>query len=595
MEEWRRGTDEEAPRNQLPPPSPITSPALLSPYAPISRRGPNVHGQPSRESLQSSTSSTGQYHHRSPILPPQSTAYSGPEGPASARHLSPNHAHNIPVMNDDYDEDDDDESGPVGPVHPLPASMQGVQSHPPPGFVVTGIMPLPLGAGPRATAYSSSSSTDNYSRSHRTTPPPAMRTAPLMGPDSMEPARQMGGILGSPNAGGYASAGPAYAAPPPLMGVNIPMGAPPRPLSRQVNPNPNPAGAWGAAPPLTVEHARPLSRQGQPGPGAGNPAGGWGGAPPLTTEPVRPLSRQGNPSGGRQGPGGPSWGAPPALTTEPSRPPSRQMGGILGNPATATWTAPPVMGANAPQQHGPQGQLGGAPPPGGWSFQGPYPFGQTRRRRLRRLPWDSCPTQATLLIRHSLFARCPSQATRPPRPPIYGPPTFAAGGYPTYTPGGAAGYPLPASVSNSSPATTITTAHQRANAGTTPAFAPRALTGSRPGSRASSGRYSNNQTPNPNANLGITNPYTSIAEEEGEGGGSGSSGSSSSSERLPSRMNSMDQMTAANTAANASAGYLGGPVYAGPAIYSGAPGIYAAAPVIPVIPPSPAHSYRPVR
>ncbi|KAJ7756149.1 hypothetical protein B0H16DRAFT_693259 [Mycena metata] len=466
-------------------------------------------------------------------------------------------------------------------------------------------------------------------------PPPQNRSAPaawtappLIGAHSMEPVRppshQMGGVLGNPNAGADANANSTWAAPP-LMGANVMGPAPPRPLSRQggglATPgawgaappltvehpprplsrqqqggpvNPAGAGAWGAAPPLTVERPRPLSRQGNP-----TATGGWGAPPALTTEPVRPLSRQGDPSGGWGAPparlepmpqGGSAapgaWGVAPPLMTEPSRPPSRQMGGMLGNPAATTWAAPPAVGANAmgpPQQ---PGQLGAAPPPGGWPFPGPYPFGQNSTPSSQPPPLgfpapsaSNAPHSPQPMRPQSFTGDAAISATTPR--PIYGPPVNPAfgTGYPSQTPGIAAGYPLPASVSNSSPATTNTTS--RVNAGTTPGFAPRAL--SRPVSRASSGftRYNNNQTPNPNANLGITNPYTSIVEE-GEGGGSGSSGSSTSSLGLP-RMTSIDRMTANNTAVNASVGYVAGPA------------IYAAGPVIPVIPPSPANSHRPLR
>ncbi|KAJ7026730.1 hypothetical protein C8F04DRAFT_1124537 [Mycena alexandri] len=631
MEEWRRGTDEEAPRNQLPPPSPVTSPGMLSPYPPIQPPRNNVHGHPSQESLQSSTGSTVNIT----IVPPsrpQSIALSGPpDGPASARHLSPNHAHDTPVVpeeeeddedddDDDYDEDEDDENG--GPprgfvptnLNPLPVFAQGVQSHPPPGFVVQGVMPLPVGSQQMGARPQHHHQQQQQQPLQNRSAPATWTAPPLIGANSMEPvrppSRQMGGVLGNPNAGADANANPIWAAPP-LMGANVMGPPPPRPLSRQGGGPGNPAtpgGAWGAAPPLTVEHPRPLSRQQHGGPVNPVGAGAWGAAPPLTVEHPRPLSRQGNPAGGwgappaltteparplsRQGHGGPAvgaWGTAPPLTTEPSRPPSRQMGGVLGNPAATTWAAPPVMGANAmgpPQQHGPPGQLAAAPPPGGWSFAGPYTFGtpSTQPPPLGfPAPSASNAPHSPQPTRPQSFTGDAAMGATTPRP-IYGPPINPAfgTGYPSQTPGIAAGYPLPASVSNSSPATTVTTSHQRVNAGTTPGFVPRAL--SRPASRASSGgftRYNNNQTPNPNSNLGITNPYTSIVEE-GEGGGSGSSGSSTSSLGLP-RMTSIDRMTANNTAVNASGGYLGGPA------------IYAAGPVIPVIPPSPANSHQPLR
>ncbi|KAJ7849561.1 hypothetical protein B0H13DRAFT_2088380 [Mycena leptocephala] len=234
------------------------------------------------------------------------------------------------------------------------------------------------------------------------------------------------------------------------------------------------------------------------------------------------------------------------------------MGGILGNPALGA----PQQPSGPPAAQGPN-----------WMLGGQYAFGQSSTPAtqppppLGFVPSVSNAPHSPQPTRPLSFAGADTLRSTTPRP-IYGPPAGNAAfgtGYPAQTPGVAAGYPLPASRSNS---TATTTPHQRVaslNAGTTPAaFNPRAL--SRPASRASSGgftRYNNNQTPHPGTNLGITNPYTSIAEESP---GSASSGSSLG----------LDLTTANNTFVNATAGYAGGPV-------------------VPVIPPSPANSYRPMR
>ncbi|KAJ7842045.1 hypothetical protein B0H13DRAFT_1910002 [Mycena leptocephala] len=337
-------------------------------------------------------------------------------------------------------------------------------------------------------------------------------------------------------------------------------------------------------------------------------------APPFMLEPARPLSRQGNPANT-------TWGAP-----EPVRPPSRQMGGILGNPNVQQFMVEPAhplsrqgnpantaWGALEPAR--PQSRQGGmlgnrqcGLGRATLAYDGACTASESPRKcrqrrvgctsesnwRCTRLKLDarrpvrlwadlgtrdadcttsrlrSFPNTAAVMphfpqpTRPLLFMGGDTVRSTTPRP-IYGPPAATAAfgtGYPAQTPGVAAGYPLPASRSNS---TATITPHQRLtnlNAGTTPAaFNTRPPT-SRPGSRASSRgtsasgftRYSNNQTPNPNANLGITNPYTSILEEEPP-----PSGSTGSSLGLP-RMTLIDRMTANNTFANATASYTGAPV-----------------------------------
>jgi hypothetical protein len=521
-------------------------------------------------------------------------------------------------------------ANPTEPVHP--PGYQGMLSNPanpatawtaPP---ITGVAPT-YPSRPPSRQMGGTGMLGNPANAARAAPPltvepvtrPSSRLGHQAGAFTVEsvhsPNRQMGGIPGNPASGFTVE--------------------PARPPSRQGNP----ANAWGAAPgvgPPQQSSGPPGQMGGAPGaswglggqyafgqtPGTqapqplpmGNPAGGFmvehtrppsrlgNSASTFTVEPARPPSRQmsGNPASGfivEPTARPPSrLGNPTGM--EPARPPSRQMGGILGNPNSGfvveparplsrqgmvgnpsnAWGAP-VMGANAmgPQHpSGPPGHMGAAPG-ANWAAGGQYAYGQTStpaHQPPQSLGFPGPSVGNAGVVAHSPLPTRPQafmgtdDRSTTPRP-LYGPPagnaTFGAG-YGAPTPGVAAGYPLPTSRSNS---TATTTPHQRIanlNAGTTPAaFNARAL--SSPASRASSGfGRRNNQTPNPNANLGITNPYTSVAEE-------GSPGSDSSGESLGlARMNSFDRATANNTLANA--------------------GIR---PVIPVIPPSPAHSYRPMR
>ncbi|KAJ6537418.1 hypothetical protein DFH09DRAFT_1178161, partial [Mycena vulgaris] len=156
MEEWRRETDEEAPRNGLPPPSPRASPGMLSPDD--ARPRANVHAQPSQESfrtdLRRSSSGSSSRTVNITIVPPSrptSVGQSGSlptSGPGSGGFLSPNHAHDTPVVpeEDDEDDDDSDESSDAGMppgvvLGPLPAFAQGVTY--PPGFVPMSVGPVP--------------------------------------------------------------------------------------------------------------------------------------------------------------------------------------------------------------------------------------------------------------------------------------------------------------------------------------------------------------------------------------------------------------------------------------------------------------------
>ncbi|KAJ6618642.1 hypothetical protein B0H10DRAFT_2029357 [Mycena sp. CBHHK59/15] len=134
IEEWRRGTDEEAPRNALPPPSPLTSPGMLRPYDTV--RSANMHPQPSQESFGTDLHRwwTGSSSHtvNITIIPPSR--------PASVGHSAGSHGSDEDEDDQDDDEDDDDESDTSSPcmppgvvLGPLPAFAQGVTYRP--GFV----------------------------------------------------------------------------------------------------------------------------------------------------------------------------------------------------------------------------------------------------------------------------------------------------------------------------------------------------------------------------------------------------------------------------------------------------------------------------
>ncbi|KAF7335643.1 hypothetical protein MVEN_02219200 [Mycena venus] len=419
-------------------------------------------------------------------------------------------------------------------------------------------------------------------------PATAARAAPplTVEPVARPPSRQMmGGIIGNPASGAHTAE--PVARPSSRLGFGNPAsGFTVEPVVRPSSRLGNPAGGYTAEPVV-----RPSSR-------LGNPASGF------TVEPVaRPSSRLGNPSsrftaesapmggiygnpasGSMAGPPPNRLGNPPGtFTVEPVRPPSRQGGGIPVYPGNAGWGNP--MGP--PQQpSGPPGpgQMGG-PPGGNWSMGGPYAFGQSStpgNQPSQPLGFPAPSIGNAGVAPHSPLPTHPQSFVGTDNPPlrsttprpIYGPPATNAPfgtGYGAPTPGVAAGYPLPTSRSNS---TATTTPHQRIanlNAGTTPAAAFNSRALSRPTSRASSGgytRHSSNQTPHPGANLGITNPYTSIQEES-----PGSDSDSTRSSLGLARMNSFDRMTANNTLANANASYTG----------------------VPVIPPSPANSYRPMR
>ncbi|KAJ7443979.1 hypothetical protein B0H11DRAFT_454610, partial [Mycena galericulata] len=160
MEEWRRRTDEEAPRqNQLPPLSPLTSPGMLSPldvrptYA-----NTNMHVHPSKESFRTDLrrSSSGTTVNITIVPPSRPTSFDQSAGlptQGSGGFLSPNHAEDTPVLpdedededdaDDDEDEDDDSDAGlPPGFVmSPLPAFAQGVTY--PVDFVPMSVAPAP--------------------------------------------------------------------------------------------------------------------------------------------------------------------------------------------------------------------------------------------------------------------------------------------------------------------------------------------------------------------------------------------------------------------------------------------------------------------
>ncbi|KAJ7638313.1 hypothetical protein FB45DRAFT_902492 [Roridomyces roridus] len=566
MDEWRRGTDEEAPRNSLPPPSPLVTPGarLLSPFdvRPVPG-GSNAHLQPqrSRESIRSTTSKSSDTVNitieppsrpTSIGLPPGPSYSHGPptQGPPGSNFLSPDDAPAAPVVPEEDDDDDDDESdgsshgtpGFVRAMGPLPAFAQGVTY--PPGFVpmsaVTPAQPLPP-----------------------VTQQPPTWAAPTLGGPATEDGPQGGLPLGfQPTTPRAPDATPLGFHQPPTSGFQRdpprqgqpPQGGyqpfqrdPPRPVSgldRQPQP-PIDGHQMGFQPSLGYqpptggfqrEPPRPSSRQGyegQPSPGGGNmgfqPSIGFQ-PPPLSTDgqpprgfqptsssqpPTRPASHQmseastwGEPPG-RVGVPNSSWGAPvvPNFSNEPPRTNPYEVLPIpppQTRPAP-TWTAPPVIGANS---------MGSSNDPSR-TFGGGYNFGQTATPRTPAAPLG-------FSVEHvSRPAVSMAHSPQPGRPQSLAPEPVST--YFAPTPGRATGLPLPPSVSASSPATTISGQRTAGlNAGTTPA-----------------------------------------AVREGDMHSSGSSGSSSSSLGLA-------QATAHNTYANMYA--TGGPV----------------------IPPSPAHSYRPM-
>ncbi|KAJ7937995.1 hypothetical protein B0H13DRAFT_38470 [Mycena leptocephala] len=320
LEEWRRRTDKEAPRNALPPPSPVTPPGMLGPYDPR----PNVHPQLSQESFNSnlrrSWSGSSERTVNITIIPPSRPPSAGHSAglPTEPRFLSPNNGGTpvVPEEDEDEDEDDEDEESdgsdvmPLGYVMgPLPAFAQGVTY--PPGFVPMSMGPAPIGLplvgvdgqiqqpsvpmqNPQAQAQNLStqnaqmpnvpSQAQWYRPEPQQQPRPASRRGggiygahganengtatwtapPLIGANAMEPVRlpspQIGGILGNPALANAAWGGNAIGA------------QPSRPSSLQGELLGNPANVVRAAPPLQVEPAQPSSR-------LGNPSSGWGGAP----------------------------------------------------------------------------------------------------------------------------------------------------------------------------------------------------------------------------------------------------------------------------------------------------------------------------
>ncbi|KAK7055739.1 hypothetical protein R3P38DRAFT_2848780 [Favolaschia claudopus] len=335
MEEWRRETDVEGVR---PPPSPVTSPGLLSPYGTI--QASNVQQRPSQESfgstnLRRSSSGSSSQTIGITIEPPSRPASIGihaagnqPPAEGSAHLLSPNHQ---PVLlaEDDEESDDNDDSdsddAPMPPgfvMGPLPAFAQGV-SPLPPGFV-----PTPSGTQARSLQGGSSWGAPPQPPPAQPIPTNANANAAWSLPSFPAPAGGAGnpvtitGTWGTPAASGASTGNPAIVnatwaprvAPPHLPGPPVSTGA-----GIYGGVPANPAFGARAAPPLTVEPVtRPASRNAMPG--------------GFNVEPVvRPASRLGGMPAAAAGVG-----------AEPPRPPSRQMGGILGNPASG-FTVEPVV------------------------------------------------------------------------------------------------------------------------------------------------------------------------------------------------------------------------------------------------------------
>ncbi|KAJ7611378.1 hypothetical protein DFH06DRAFT_167257 [Mycena polygramma] len=336
MEEWRRGTDEEAPRNVPPPPIPMT-PGMLSPVGArpnaVNVHQPNMHPQASQQTLRHSESGSSVNSVNITIVPPSRPTSVGQavpgDAPAEGGFLSPNHMPAVPEdeseSDEDTDEDSDEYDAPMPPgtvLGPLPAFAQGVTY--PVGFVPMAMTPQ---AGP-VVGGAPGAAPPGFVPTSIAPPPHAGFAGQPMTGAAWGPAPIQGG--GQPVSGmGTPRASTMYSAPP-LIGATAM--DPARPPQMQTGGNPN-------ANSFVVEPARPVSRQGNPSGGWGaqmggahSPNAGWAGAPPLTVEPVvrpssrqmggiignpaassftvepaRPLSRQGNPSGG--------WGAP-----EPARP-----------------------------------------------------------------------------------------------------------------------------------------------------------------------------------------------------------------------------------------------------------------------------------
>ncbi|KAF8173167.1 hypothetical protein K438DRAFT_1940235 [Mycena galopus ATCC 62051] len=397
MEEWRRETDEEAVR---PPPSPVTSPRMLSPYDALRPpQNSNAQQRPSQQSFQSDLrrSDSGSTVNITIVPPSRPTSVGNSSGLPPARgsehFLSPNQAHVVPEEDEDDDDDgeDDDESDSDAPVPPgfvmgpLPAFAQGVP-HLPPGFV-------PMGPGAAPAAGNAQPQMSTGAGSAWGEPNTTWTAPPAIGANSIEPVRPPSqGMRGTPANANLAA---TWAAPP-VMGAAPTH--PSRPSSRGAGMLNNPANAARAAPPFTVEPAaRPPSRTGNP---AGTFAAESGHSASrrtpagFTVEPARPPSRLGHPAG--------------TYTADPAHSPNRQAGGILGNHAGAFTVerpqsrtamhgtsanaryAPPVMGANAmgpPQQSSgntPNIQWGAQPP--NWTLDGQYAFGATANQSQNQPP-----------------------------------------------------------------------------------------------------------------------------------------------------------------------------------------------------------------
>ncbi|KAK6996668.1 hypothetical protein R3P38DRAFT_3069830 [Favolaschia claudopus] len=297
MEEWRRETDVEGVR---PPPSPVTSPGLLSPYGTI--QPSNVQQRPSQESFGSSNlrrSSSGSSSQTIGITiePPSRPASIGIHAagnqPPAAHLLSPNQQPALLAEDDEESDDNDDSDSDDAPM--------------PPGF---GVSPLPPGFARSLQGGSSWGA-----------PPPQQ-------PPPAQPIPT------------NANANTAWS----LPSFPAPAGGAGNPVTI--------AGTWGNPATVNATWAPRVAPPHLPGPPVSTGAGIYGGmaansafgaraAPPLTVEPVtRPASRNAMPGGFHVEPvvrpASRLGGMPAAagLGAEPPRPPSRQMGGILGNPVS---------------------------------------------------------------------------------------------------------------------------------------------------------------------------------------------------------------------------------------------------------------------
>ncbi|KAF7311923.1 hypothetical protein MIND_00203700 [Mycena indigotica] len=341
--------------------------------------------------------------------------------------------------------------------------------------------------------------------------------------------------------------------------------------------------------------ARPPSRQGAalyaPAPASSLGPGGF------TVESGRPASRQGHvPQQQRQVPLLGTQGSFGGFDVEPARPASRN-----GNPAPTavpgSWSMGPQFGFGQQQRQQPLAEA--QPQTGSWNMGPQFGFGQQQQQQpVAPQPQPFIPSAADL-----------ARSTTP-RPGIYAGASPSTGAAPLPVPA-----PMPGSfyagVAGSTGSSTASAHRRRASVGVTPGPA-------RPLSRASSSapsamRKKGNHTPHPSVgsiNLGRANPYTDPDDDEedeagpssyGRGGPVGMAVAGSDGGSEVSSLG-MAELTMQNTFQNAARAGGREPAMrrqSGSASVSQRTSIgtsYSASTGRGgVVPPSPAHSYRPMR